>query len=200
MEKIVLLLTGCIDPTKSVNNIWHKLNDADLRLAQYLDAIKYFVAMTDVPIVFVENSGYDLSEIEFINNLKSSGRLEVFSYLASEDTRVKGKGYGEQDIIKYAIEHSVIIQSASYIVKITGRIKIKNIKNLINKTKRINENPGKWVVAEKLYKANWIQSYCFIAHKDFFDESFFINMHRISESIENLVTFEECLIMRLKIG
>ena len=176
-HNIVLLLTGCINPSLTKNK-YCTLKDAELRLSQYVEAIDYYLSISEVPCVFVENSGYESSD-GFINKrLKESNRLEILSYLADEEVRSRGKGYGEQDIIRYAFDNSRLIKDAEYIVKITGRLKIQNIKSLINITKLLANRKEKYFIGVKLYKAEWMHSYLFIGHKDFFNDSFFNQMKR----------------------
>lgn len=102
-HKIVLLLTGCIDPSLT-HNRWHTLNDAKLRLQQYIEAISFYINNTNLDIVIVENSGYDMASESGFDNIRNSGRIELLSYLASEQVRFNGKGYGEGDILRYALE------------------------------------------------------------------------------------------------
>ncbi|MBR0440133.1 MAG: hypothetical protein IJK27_05225 [Bacilli bacterium] len=98
---------------------------------QYVDAIRYYLLNTHYPIVFAENSGADISCL-FEDAIKS-GRMEYISFYGNQN-KERGKGYGECEIIQYALEHSFLINKSNckYIVKITGRLKIKNIKTLIS--------------------------------------------------------------------
>lgn len=191
-HKIVLLLTGCIDPSL-IHNRWHTLNDAKLRLQQYIEAISFYINNTNLNIVIVENSGYDMASESGFDNIRNSGRIELLSYLASEQVRFNGKGYGEGDILRYALENSRTLEDADYVVKATGRIKIRNIDNLIRLTKRLSKKSTRYFIGEKLYKAKWIQSYLFIAHKDFFGKMFFNQMKLVSERNEDMKMFEEGL-------
>lgn len=188
----VILLTSCIDPSLSKNR-WHTLNDVDLRLRQYIDAVCYYGKETDLKICFVDNSGYDISHMPAIEEYITTGRLEILTYLASEDVRSRGKGYGEQDILRYALKNSKNLLHADYIIKATGRIKIRNIKSLIRLTEYLSKKREKYVIGEKLYKAKWMQSYLFIAHHEFFGEAFFAQMRKVSEKNEDMKMFEEGL-------
>lgn len=127
------------------------------------------------------------------SKINIGGGVEILSYTSSPQVRAKGKGLGEQDIVRYALEESVFLKDADYIIKITGRIKVISINRLIDLIRKRLSKKRKWVVAEKLYKAKWVRSYCFAAHKDFFSKDFFDEMQNISETEENLVAFEECL-------
>lgn len=195
---IVLLLTACIDPTQSKNNIYHVLNDVDVRLNHYIEAIQYFLDKTSLRICFVDNSGYDLSAIERIKKYNKTGRLEFLSFLSDPETRAKGKGPGEVDIIKYAVENSRFISNSEYIIKITGRIKVRNIKSIIKTARYACKDKCKFVIAEKLYNSCWVHSYLFIAHKTFFNKSFYDEMSLICESEQNMVTFEQRLYFAIR--
>lgn len=125
--KIVLLLTGCINPNGMA---YTSLNNTEERQKQYVNAILYYLKSTNYPIVFTENSGIDISHL--FQDAIDTGRLEYLTFQGNEN-KEKGKGYGECEIIRYALDNSKIIQSANEvrIVKITGRLVIKNISSII---------------------------------------------------------------------
>ena len=52
------MLTACINPGKMIHT---SLTDVDIRRRQYKDALEFYLLQTDYPIVFVENSGTDIS-------------------------------------------------------------------------------------------------------------------------------------------
>ena len=87
--KIVILLTGCIDPNGMT---YTALNNIEERKTQYVNAIRFYLKQTNYPIVFSENSGTDISYLfqDFID----SGKLECLSFIGNQDKQ-KGKGYGE---------------------------------------------------------------------------------------------------------
>ena len=125
---MILLLTGCINPQGMTMTA---LSDKEERKEQYVKAINYYLENTKFPIVFAENSGTDIS-ILFKNAIKS-GRLEYLSFDGNH-AKERGKGYGECEIIQYALRNSLTIRSAKdkRVAKITGRLIIKNINNIIN--------------------------------------------------------------------
>lgn len=47
-----------------------------------------------------------------------------------DEVSKRGKGYGEEEILAYAMEHSSIINTGQCFYKITGRLTISNIKQL----------------------------------------------------------------------
>ena len=107
------------------------LNDKDERKEQYIRSIHYYLSETKYPIVFVENSSTDISPI-FQEHI-DSGRLEIITFDGNKDKK-RGKGYGECEIIEYALNNSQTIKSNQNdkIAKITGRLIVRNI-NIIAK-------------------------------------------------------------------
>jgi hypothetical protein len=46
-----------------------------------------------------------------------------------EQVRLKGKGYGEGEIIKYALEHSELLATANSFAKCTGKLWVENYRS-----------------------------------------------------------------------
>lgn len=133
----VLLLTACLNPD---GMSFTKVTDPEIRKEQYVTALRFYLKHTHYPVVFCENSGNDLSPV-FPEEI-SSGRLEVLTF-AGNKHKEKGKGFGECEIIGHALQHSQIIRQCLgqskvthtdlLVVKITGRLIIKNIEDIIKK-------------------------------------------------------------------
>lgn len=124
---MILLLTGCINPNGMTMTA---LSNQEERKRQYVEAIHFYLSRTSYPIVFSENSGTDISHL-FKKEIKS-GRLEYLSFSGNQN-KEKGKGYGECEIIQYALSNSKIIHIAKdkRIAKITGRLIIRNINSIV---------------------------------------------------------------------
>lgn len=124
---MILLLTGCINPDGMA---YTALSNKEERKRQYINAIKFYLTNTNYPIVFAENSGTDIGHL-FTDDLKSS-RLETLTFSGNKE-KYRGKGYGECEIIQYALDHSSIICSNKNerIAKITGRLIISNIRTIV---------------------------------------------------------------------
>lgn len=127
---LVLLLTACINP-KGMSKT--ALQDKDKRLAQYKTALDWYLQNTNVRIVFIENTNFDISPCyaEYIEQ----GRLEILTFDGNNYEKSLGKGYGEALIVEYGFNNSQFIKEAEDIVKITGRLIIKNTKQLLNHSK-----------------------------------------------------------------
>ena len=123
----ILLLTGCINPNRMS---FTKLTDVNERKMQYVDAIHYYLNETNNKIIFCENSNTSIHS--FFNNDKD--RIEILCFSGNQDNQ-KGKGYGEAEIIKYAFQYSNWLKGNQIVVKITGRLIISNIRQIIQSLK-----------------------------------------------------------------
>lgn len=130
--KHIILLTSCVNPNGMP---FTALSDINVRKQQYFDALRFYVNNTPLPIVYVDNSNVDIKEYNVISNIVDD-RLELLSFDGNHD-KEHGKGYGELEIIDYAIKHSNIINSNKNvsIIKITGRLVIVNIMTILNQLK-----------------------------------------------------------------
>ena len=125
-NRIVIVLTACVNPNGMSYTV---LQDTNERKRQYIDALSFYLKNTDLPIVFVENSNTDFSN-EFQQWI-ATGRLEFITFDGNSGfDKIKGKGYGEALMLLYAIKHSTFISQSKYIIKITGRLQVKNISQL----------------------------------------------------------------------
>lgn len=125
----VLLLTACINPN---GMLFTKLQDCNIRLGQYRNALNWYLANTNYPIIFVENTNtYIGSEYQ---TYIDSGRIEFITFEGNNFPRHLGKGYGEALILKKALEESTLLKKNTLIIKITGRLIIKNIKELVKES------------------------------------------------------------------
>lgn len=125
---MIILLTGCIEPKGMLQTA---LNDREVRKEQYINALNFYLHKTSHSIVFVDNSNSDISYL--FKTYTQSGRLEYLSF--NGNTRKdRGKGYGECEIIQFALDHSktIITSKDKRIVKVTGRLIVKNINLIIS--------------------------------------------------------------------
>ena len=124
---MIILLTGCLNPQGMA---FTALSDKEKRKNQYIKAITFYLETCKHPIVFVENSGTDISS-NFEEAIRQK-KLECVTFEGNKNKR-KGKGAGECEIIEYALSHSQTIKTSKKhcICKITGRLVVKNINHLL---------------------------------------------------------------------
>lgn len=124
----IILLTACINPGGMPFTV---VSDATQRLNQYLLALQFYLQNTTCPIVFVDNSNMDKTPfLEYESQYGS--RLEILSFDGNK-VKTQGKGLGEMEIIEYALIHSKfnLLLDKHRIVKITGRLIVRNINSLL---------------------------------------------------------------------
>ena len=173
---MILLLTGCINPNGMVMTA---LSNQKEREAQYLNAINFYLTSTNYPIVFTENSGTDISH--HFGDAIESGRLECLTFQGNHDKK-RGKGYGECEIIEYALKNSIIIHSShdKRIAKITGRLVVRNITTIIRLHSFIL--PKHTIICSYNSNLSFPDSRFIIASVDFF-RTFINNKEAINDSI-----------------
>jgi len=131
--KELIFLTGCINPA---GMSFTKLQDPEIRKRQYIDAIHFYLKTTELPVLFVENSGTDISQtFQYEIN---EGRLEMITFDGNHYNKNLGKGFGEMLIIERALGYSRLLKDAHFIYKITGRYKLLNLKSFLNQFKENN--------------------------------------------------------------
>ena len=131
-RRYVILLTACVNPGGMPFTV---LNDTSERLRQYREALDFYLRETTHPIVFCENSLCDFSKDykEYI----SSGRLEYITFDGNNFDKSKGKGYGEALIMEEAFRLSKLLGQCYFVVKITGRLIVRNISQLVKDNRRM---------------------------------------------------------------
>lgn len=147
--KVSILLTACVNPDGMALTA---LQDKDERLVQYEQALNWYLDHTDYPIVFVENSGCDISS-HYLSRIEE-GHLEMLTFLGNDYPHDFGKGYGEAEILDYALKHSAFLKDTDVIVKITGRLICRNVNTLIGMCKRTD------TVMAQVIKDRWGRMQC----------------------------------------
>ena len=137
-DEITLLITGCISPVKG--QLWLCIGDESIRLRQYVESIKFYIDSSDLKkIVFCENSGFVYNECDSLKKyaLQKGKELEWLSFKGNESSvRKYGKGAGEDEIYLYAFENSKLLKSSLSFVKVTGRLIVTNINEIVCSVKK----------------------------------------------------------------
>lgn len=136
--EMVIVVTGTIAPKKQAHLTIANTED---RLLQYRNTLEQLIMCTkDVNIVFCENSEYGVTAFEYLIPIakRQGNQLELLSFLGDTLTVIeKGKGYGEGEIMQHVLANSRLLQQDSYLIKLTGRLYVDNIANIIQ---CINQN------------------------------------------------------------
>jgi hypothetical protein len=122
-NKITIILTA----TVTVNKLECLFQvDKNERINTYLKSILQWLHKTDFTIIIIENSGYTFEEL---NNEKKlyKNRFEVITFNESDELSALylhdtiSKSAHEIFAINYAFEHSKLIHSTNFIIKVTAR-------------------------------------------------------------------------------
>lgn len=126
-DKKVLLITASIFPQEKR---FLELKNPKQRLRQYLNSLRFYIIQTNLTkIVMCDNSIGKFPDEKMIALAKRYGKdFEFLQFKGSEGKIVsRGKGYGEGEIVEYALTHSRLLKEATFFIKVTGRLKVRNI-------------------------------------------------------------------------
>lgn len=131
----VLLMTACIAP-QNVNRYAFRENSL-IRYNDYKRALLYWLSYNDnriTGILFAENSGFDLNELQQISEAQNLYNREIEILQFKESQRQPGihYGYSEMEIIDYVIDNSKLLKPGSILIKTTGRLYFPRLKYLLN--------------------------------------------------------------------
>lgn len=173
INNTVILLTGCINPSGMSHTA---LQDPEVRKLQYISAIRFYLANSCIPIVFVENTNTDISG-DFSS--ADGKQIEFITFSGNDFDKTKGKGYGEALMIEHALNTSVLINNNTTIIKITGRLVIENFEDLVREIKKSNCIYANLVRGKKGLER---RSYFFCAPSIFLKEYFLPSKDKINDS------------------
>lgn len=121
-DSIPVLLTSSIiahDPSV-------KLKDTAARLHHALESIEQWLKIDPaIPLVFCDGSNFDLTQA--VKDRFPGSKIECISFENDAAAVAKfGRGYGEGEIVKYALEKSKLIQAAGVFAKCTSKLWVQN--------------------------------------------------------------------------
>ena len=131
---MLVIMTGTIRPKKNIVKLAE--TDADTRRNQYIEAVLSVLKTPGVDkLVFCDNSGEILRDDRLTRAAEEyETQLEILEYEADADKVSScGKGYGEGDAMKYVLEHSELVKDEQSFMKLTGRLKVRNLERVLKK-------------------------------------------------------------------
>lgn len=161
----ILLVTAAIN-IENKNVPFTKIVSKNYRIEQYENALDWLIENTPNldGIVFCDNTNFLLQNANIIEKAdRYKKKLEVMAFQSDYESVVKqGKGYGEGEIIKFALQNSKLLAEADNFYKLTGRLIVKNLNKVISESsKYINyfivhpaEFSGSALVSTVFYKVN----------------------------------------------
>jgi len=125
-----IILTCTINPGKMPNLV---RKDIETRLEDYKKSFNFWINNKNVnKIIFIENSGYDLT---FFKNLAKSNQNKEIEILSTDSNnfldKKRGIGLGEHTCLKEVFDLSEISKRTNYFIGVTGRHCVKNFNTLL---------------------------------------------------------------------
>lgn len=153
--KSCILLTATIDP---LNTVFVKRSEPHVRENDYLNSLRMWLKTDIFPIVFCENSNYNLKRIKSLLKSFSNIKTECLQFNGQIFSKELGKGYGELLIIRHALKNSSIINNCEFVIKVTGRYFIKNIRKI---TDILATDKDIYIIADLKENLTWADSRVF---------------------------------------
>lgn len=117
-----VLLTSCV----IVSDHSVSLKDKDSRIGLTLQSIEKWLAISpNLRLVVCDGSNYDFSGI-VLEKFPHASIECLFFQNSSQMVGKYGKGYGEGEIVNYAIANSVYLKESDYFAKCTGKLWVEN--------------------------------------------------------------------------
>lgn len=117
-----ILLTSCI----YISDHAVKLPDPEPRIKYTLESIaKWLQMFPSIRLVVCDNSGFDFTELT--QKHFANAAIECLHFKAdTQKVSYHGKGYGEGEIIRYALENSSILTESTCFAKCTAKLWVEN--------------------------------------------------------------------------
>jgi hypothetical protein len=181
-----LLLTSSVIPTDLSGN----LNDPSVRMMHTIESISEWLKMdSHIQIIICDGSGFDFSDT-VKTNFPFANIECIFFNNDAEQIKIHGKGYGEGEIIRYAIEHSKLMKTSDVFIKCTAKLWVANFHQCLLQWNEqfICSAYFANVFSYKKTALKFIDTRFYISRKDFYLNNFssaHVQLGNVKQSIEN---------------
>lgn len=180
MDIIPILLTSSV----TIHDTRVALKNPDERISHTVNSIeKWHAIAPDCPIVICDGSNFDFREI--IKRKNPAIQIECLNF-SNDEEKVKefGRGYGEGEIIKFAIENSNTIREYQSFAKCSAKLWVENFNDC-----RLHWNHQFLCqgVFENHFKINkplelsYIDTRFYLSSVQFYKENFLYAHHKIDK-------------------
>ena len=123
-----VLLTSCV----YISDHAVKLTDPTDRINYTLESIEKWLRIApEIRLVICDNSGFNFSPT--VKDKFPHADIECLHFVADKNlVQYHGKGYGEGEIIKYALQESNYLKQADFFAKCTAKLWVENFKECID--------------------------------------------------------------------
>lgn len=186
--EMVILLTATVNAGQTA---FVARRDPRVRLNDYVGALNLWLRNKGGDkLVLCENSSYPLNELQRVYQFNNphGKAVEFLSFAGTRFNPQRGKGPGELEIIEYALGHSRLISGGQRIMKVTGRLYVKNADRIIE---TVNARPEIDIVCDLRANLTYGDSRVFCATPRFFTNYLLPLQHLADDSRQ--VYFEHIL-------
>ena len=181
MRKIPVLITSVAQP----NAPFVALNNPIERINCTIESLKHWALISPgSDIIICDGSGYNFETLIAATPQLKTLNIEVLHFFNDyEMVKNKGKGYGEGEIIAYALDYSIILNKCDIFSKCTAKYWVKNFQECCR-------GHQKNISIEKYYESRYSLSYqsCdtrfYIVEKDFY-LNILVNSHKNSDDFQS---------------
>lgn len=181
MKRIPVLITSVAKP----NAPFVALNDPTERINFTIDSLKHWALVSPgQDMIICDGSGYDFEPLINATPQLKAINIEVLHFFNNLDmVKNKGKGYGEGEIIAYALENSSILKKYPIFAKCTAKYWVQNYQECCYAHQ-------KNISIDKYYSSKYSLSYkaCdtrfYIVDKDFYLNRL-ANSHKASNDFQS---------------
>jgi len=181
------------------------LNQFDRRLELHLQGLRHWINTPNVThIVICDGSNYDLTP--HIKNLRCNNPKVLIECLHFQNELSKviqyGIGFGEGEIIKYALNNSKFLSHSRFFVKCTGKLWVKNFSECLKSFNGIAsfDYQGKirpQLIDTRFYIVNKIFYKTFLseAYKNCRDKDFYYLEHSYRDELAKIMYLYEYIML-----
>lgn len=175
LVSVPVLITSAIN----VSAAQTLLTDANVRLDLTLRSIEQWRSTPGVShVVVCDGSGFNLDpHIKKMCPTQKGAGCEAISFTNDlAGVKAKGKGYGEGEIVNYALQHSQTLKDASQFAKCTGKLWIENFADCLRSFNGLAAFDFRGNL-----KPEQIDTRFYIVNKDFFTLNMASLHHRVDD-------------------
>tara|TARA_B110001452_G_scaffold232867_1_gene210387 strand:- start:2178 stop:2924 length:747 start_codon:yes stop_codon:yes gene_type:complete len=175
-----IILTCTINPSNMPNVV---RSNIATRLDDYKKSFNFWINNKNInKIIFIENSGYDLSYFRERAKAYPYKKTEILSSnLNNTFDKKLGKGYGEFLCLKEVFENSIIVRHTDYFLKITGRCRVNNFGSILKDVILSNTD----IYANLSNNLKYIDASIFGGSKKFFSNYLLPELKKTNDTTNN---------------
>lgn len=164
-----ILITSCV----IVSDQTVALKDQSSRVRLTLEAIEKWLAISpDLKLVICDGSNFNFSEL--VRKRFPKAKIESLYFQNNQElVKLHGKGFGEGEIVNYAIKNSEFIKQSEFFVKCTSKLWVDNFLDCLEQWNGTFLCKG---VFEKVFSPSrtrfaYVDTRFYLVNKDFYQNN-----------------------------